>query len=77
MRKWKGQCQRCGTKTNFYTMSWYSERLICMDCSDREQQREDIQDTKDADTIDYLRRNGFTTEQLEKQIADRKRKENK
>tara|TARA_B100000700_G_C14914733_1_gene794066 strand:+ start:511 stop:687 length:177 start_codon:yes stop_codon:yes gene_type:complete len=58
-------------------MSWYSERLICMDCSDREQQQEDIQDTKDADTLDYLRRNGLPTEQFEKQIADRKRKESK
>ncbi len=77
MRNWTGRCQRCGTKTNCYTMSWYSEHLICMNCSDKEQQREDIQDTKDADTLDYLRRNGLPTEQFEKQIADRKRKEKK
>ena len=53
------------------------ERLICMDCADKEQKRDDIQDKKDADALDYLRRNGLPTEQLEKQIADRKRKESK
>ena len=75
MRKWTGRCQRCSTKTNCYIMSWYSAALICMDCSDKEQQREDIQDVKDADTLDHLRKHGFPTEQFEKQIADRKRKE--
>ena len=75
MRNWTGQCQRCRKKTNCHTMSWYSEALICMDCSDKEQQKDDIQDVKDADTLDYLRRHNLPTEQIEKQIADRKRKE--
>ena len=77
MRKWTGQCQHCEKHTNAYIMSWYSERLICLECSDKEQQRDDIQDVKDADALDYLRRHGYATKELEQQIENRKNKENK
>ena len=71
-RKWTGQCQRCGKNTSSYIMSWYSECLICLECSDKEQQKADIQDVKDADALDYLRRHGYSTKDLEQQIQSRK-----
>ena len=32
----KQRCDRCGNKLNAKTMSWFTEEVICMDCSDRE-----------------------------------------
>ncbi len=77
MRRWTGKCQRCFKTSNTYTMSWYSVALICLECSNKEEQRKDIQDIKDADTLDYLQRHNLPTENFKKQIADRKQKEQK
>tara|TARA_B100000700_G_C14943480_1_gene807963 strand:- start:1029 stop:1205 length:177 start_codon:yes stop_codon:yes gene_type:complete len=58
-------------------MSWYSVALICLECSKKEEERKDIQDVKDADTLDYLERHNLPTESLKKQIAERKKREQK
>ena len=49
MKPWKGRCQRCYTKTNCYTMSWYNEQLICTECDQKEHKRKDIKKAKDAE----------------------------
>ncbi len=77
MRRWTGKCQRCFKTSNTYTMSWYSVALICLECSKKEEERKDIQDVKDADTLDYLERHNLPTESLKKQIAERKKREQK
>jgi hypothetical protein len=77
MRIWNGECQICWMPTCSYTISWYSEKMICMFCSAKEQNEKDIQDVKDADALEYLRRHNLPTENLEKQIIDRKAQEQK
>ena len=72
MREFRGFCQQCGKKTSTYIMSMYSENLICMECKKKETKRDDYQDTADADALDYLRRHGLPTEDLERQIRERK-----
>ena len=49
MRDWTGDCQRCYRETGGYTMSMYSELLICMDCCDKENKRDDYKEARDAD----------------------------
>ena len=29
-------CDRCGEKLGAYTMSWFTEAVICMECSNKE-----------------------------------------
>lgn len=77
MKRWTGKCQTCFETSNTYRMSWYSISLICLECSKKEEQRKDIQDVKDADTLDYLERHNLPIESLKKQIAKRKEKEQK
>lgn len=36
MFEWKGHCQRCYKKTNSHTMSYFSTKLICLDCDTKE-----------------------------------------
>lgn len=42
-------CQRCYKETNTYTYSWYNDKRICMDCSEKEKQREDFKECKEAE----------------------------
>tara|TARA_Y100000310_G_C20596982_1_gene771016 strand:+ start:84 stop:287 length:204 start_codon:yes stop_codon:yes gene_type:complete len=49
MREWNGRCQRCYKETNVHIMSWFNEDLICMDCSDKEEAREDFDTAREAD----------------------------
>ena len=72
MTDFKGFCQQCYKNTSTYTMSMYSERLICLECKKKETKRDDYRDTADADALDYLRRHGLPTESLERQIRERK-----
>lgn len=30
------KCQRCGTETNIFTGSWFTDELICKPCADKE-----------------------------------------
>ena len=32
----KQNCDRCGTKLNARTMSWFTEETICLNCSESE-----------------------------------------
>ena len=34
--KWGGFCHRCLVTVSSYSMSWFNEQLICVDCSDAE-----------------------------------------
>lgn len=77
MREFKGFCMECKKETSTYIISMYSENLICMECKEQEIKRDDYQDTADANALDYLRRHGLPTEDLERQIRERKEKESK
>ena len=46
---WDGTCQRCGEKTNSFTMSWFNTDNICMPCSDKENDHPDIKLAKDVE----------------------------
>lgn len=48
-REWNGQRQKCGKKTDCYIMSMFNERLICMDCCEKEEQRKDYGKARQAD----------------------------
>ena len=47
--RWNGYCQRCFKKTDTHIMSWYSQYLMCMECSDKENKRDDIKEAKKAE----------------------------
>jgi len=49
MTEWKGSCQCCGVKTSMYSMSWFDERLICTDCSERETEHPRYDEAKEAE----------------------------
>ena len=49
MRKWNGNCQRCGRPSACHIMSMYSTALICMDCKDAEEGRDDYDDARSAE----------------------------
>lgn len=46
---WTGTCQRCGEKTNSFTMSWFNTDNICIPCSDKEEAHPDIKLAKDVE----------------------------
>jgi len=47
---WNGFCQRCLEKTASYSMSWFNEQLICLNCSKREAERSDYSEARKAET---------------------------
>ena len=53
---WNGHCQQCYKKSTSYIMSMYSERLICMDCKDKETKRDDYRQAVDRDIAEYMQR---------------------
>lgn len=49
MRDWNGRCQRCFKETSGHIMSMFNTQLICFDCSDKEQKRDDYDAACKAD----------------------------
>lgn len=58
MKQWRGKCQRCYKKTDCHIMSMYNEELICMDCKQKEQKRDDYEQARQRDIEEYRRRYG-------------------
>lgn len=52
------RCQRCDKETDIYIMSWFNTQEICMQCSEKEQKRIDINKAKQAD-IDACKQGNF------------------
>ena len=46
---WEGVCHRCGKEANTYTMSWFNQEYICMECNDKEEAHPDIELAKDVE----------------------------
>ena len=34
----KSKCDRCGKQLKGFTMSWFTDEVICLDCSSKEQE---------------------------------------
>lgn len=49
MKNWDGHCQKCGKSTNAHIMSMFDDRLICLDCEERERQNPHYQEAREAD----------------------------
>jgi len=49
MRDWNGQCQRCYTETNSYTMSFLNTQLICNECDKKEKDHPRFKEAKEAE----------------------------
>jgi ribosomal protein L40E len=45
----KKVCDRCGAKLKYRIMSMYNTDVICRECKDKEQQREDYSKALEAD----------------------------
>lgn len=52
---WNGTCSRCQKPSNGYTMSWFSTRLVCGECSAAEKLHPKYQEARDAEQAAVLR----------------------
>ena len=48
-REWDGRCQRCGKPSISHTMSFFNTSLICNTCDEKERERDDFEDARNAD----------------------------
>jgi hypothetical protein len=49
------ECDRCKKATHTYTMSWFNEDYICMQCNDEEEKHPDFEFAKNVE-VAYTRR---------------------
>lgn len=50
-------CDRCGKKTNCFTMSMFNTDNICMECKEKEKQHPDYKKAVDADMAEIRKGN--------------------
>ena len=43
------RCQRCEKKTNTYHCSWYNQQNICLSCAEKEKNRADYSECREAE----------------------------
>jgi len=57
LRDWEGKCHRCGSESDFHTMSMFDVALICMECLTFERNHPDYPRAKSAEEEEVKRGN--------------------